>query len=147
MAWSYKKWYAENKGELNRQRRRRYQTDPVYRQSVLDAQAHEKEVVEVRSKPRTRSRYLRPKLVVIGGKEVLVMSLGVLADALGVTGEAVTLWVRDGVVPPATWVDSIGRRWFSATYIKVLKTTPRVHPLSEWAKKLKEKVREVENGN
>lgn len=145
MAWD-KKWYNANRELLNQKRRKRYRSDPAYRQSVLDAQKSdkEKEVVVVRSKARTRARYLRPKVIRVGGKDVLVMSTSVLADALGVTDEAIRQWETDGVIPPATLVDSIGRRWFSARYIHVLKSTPRLHPLSEWTKVLKEKMREEE---
>lgn len=146
MGWSFRVWWKKNKGRVNRARRARYESDPKYRDAILKAQREQdpkqKPAVEVvKMVPRKRSRYLKPKMVPVNGSVLEVRSLGVLADMLGVSDEAVKLWERDGVIPPATYVDSHGRRWYSDAYLSMLQTTPRVHPLSAWSKVLWEKYR------
>lgn len=126
------KWYAGHKEELNRKRRKRYGSDPQYREAVLAANREKQTVEVVKTTPKTRSRYLRPKVVKIGSADTVVWSVGVLADQLGVSDEAVKQWVEAGVIPPATWVDEVGRRWFGARYIDLMRKTPRLHPLSAW---------------
>ena len=34
---AYQRWYQKHRKEFNLRRRQRYQTDPVYRQRVIDA--------------------------------------------------------------------------------------------------------------
>ena len=47
--------------------------------------------------------------------------IGVMASLLNRTVQTVGNWIARGVVPPASMVDSRGRRWFSNEYVNIVR--------------------------
>lgn len=147
MAKAFEEWWKENRGWVNRERRRRYKSDPEYRRKLLEMQKKPVVVTKVVMKPRSRSRYLCPVWITVAGTEMQVLSLGVLADRLGVSDELLRYWIRTGAIPPATWVNSEGRQFVSRKYIQMLVSVPRVRPLRVWAERVWRRYEKMNGGS
>ena len=110
-------YYKKNRGRLLMKHKQLYRNDSEF----SDAK-----------KERERRRYrrktgepavskLRDKVLSVGGREIVLHSMGVLAAKLGVCDETVKTWESAEVVPPATLIDDAGRRWYSDAHIEVMK--------------------------
>lgn len=51
MVWEFKDWYSKNKEDLSVKRRTRYQTDPDYRQAIINRSAARRKACKVVDKP------------------------------------------------------------------------------------------------
>lgn len=121
----FQSWYAAHKTELADKRKRRYRDDPKYRREVLDRskkryqkirQAKLKERAKNPEPPRTRGRN-KPREEVIGGMTVELFSVSEFADRVDRNVQTITKWEQDKVIPPPTWVDDYGRRWYSEDHM------------------------------
>ena len=65
--------------------------------------------------PRLKDRVLQ-----IGGREIVLRPIGVLARALDVHPETIKLWERSRIVPVAKLIDDAGRRWYADEAIALL---------------------------
>lgn len=73
---------------------------------------------------------LRDRVLAVNGQEILLQSIGALAGQLSVNPETIKLWEDAGVVPPSTFVDDAGRRWYAEGYIREVRKAVAV-----WRKK------------
>lgn len=64
---------------------------------------------------------LRHKVVVVADRKVVLESIGVLSDTLGMSSRLIRELEDNGVLPPATMIDDSGRRWYSRKHIGMLK--------------------------
>lgn len=127
----YASWYSAHKTELADKRKKRYHSDPKYRQEVLDRskkryqKLRQKKLAE-RAKnpepPRTRGRN-RPREEVIDGVEVTLYSVSEFADRVDRNVQTITKWEQDRVIPPPTFIDEYGRRWYSDHHIDTVAST------------------------
>lgn len=134
-AFSYKRWYYENRLALNEKRRKRYAEDPEFRTKARDwvrknrAKKRKKKVVKKRAskregqvkKPHGKRGLPKPKIVQLEGKFVELYSFGTLCRATGLSKATLHKWEKLGIVPPGCCVvDQIGGRWFSGAFIKFM---------------------------
>lgn len=127
----YASWYAAHKTELADKRKKRYREDPGYRKEVLDRSKRryqnlrQKKLAE-RAKnpepPRTRGRN-RPRTMAVGGEEVALFSVSEFADRVDRNVQTITKWEQDRIIPPPTWVDEYGRRWYSEDHMDTVAST------------------------
>lgn len=127
----YASWYAAHKTELADKRKQRYHSDPKYRQEVLDRskkryqKLRQKKLAE-RAKnpepPRTRGRN-KPQTKVVDGVEVVLFSVSEFADRVDRNVQTITKWEQDRVIPPPTWIDEYGRRWYSDAHMDTVAST------------------------
>jgi hypothetical protein len=132
--WVFKKWYEENKVPFNEKRRNRYNTDPEYRQYVLEMNKKNR---EKRQKERFKEDRERKKAVKIvaspswkefesdEGKPML--TIGALAKALGRSTQSIRLWEKHGVIPVTPHRNARGDRLYTPEQVldlyKTLKDT------------------------
>lgn len=119
-------------------RRERYANDPEYREKIKDAVRKRREA----SKPSGQKRsFNRDKVVVINGVGVLLMSSGKAADAIGVSPRTLGLWEKKGVIPVNRAKDSLGRKWYPASFVGFLAEHAahrKEHRCDEWSRRVKE---------
>ena len=104
----WRTYYTKNRAAILRKRKRRYRTDPQYREECRAAAKARQQRLKEDDVPK-----LRERVVQIGGRELVLRSIGVLAGALNVHPETIKLWERDRVIPAATLFDNAGRRWYT----------------------------------
>ena len=130
------RYYRENKEKILAKKRERYQNDPQYREGIKErARARWRD--ELRKGGREKGlkkdkRYLRPKIVQIDGKDVVVHSIGEFADRIGYTIATLKNWETLGVLPRATAVDDNGRRWYSEKFMVWFDSTIECFRGEEW---------------
>lgn len=107
-AFTFREWYERNGDRLNEKRKSRYQTDPDYRQRVLqtnqESRAKRKKVaLKQKRKRRERPVVAEPRWKVveleIGGVLERLYSIGAVAESLGCSIQAIRLWERQGHIP------------------------------------------------
>jgi DNA-binding transcriptional MerR regulator len=123
--FDFKEWYEENGEALNKSRRNRYQTDPEYRQRVLDANRESRE--KRRKKEREekfkerQAQKLRDtdkqsyKVVTAGVGEATsrLFSIGAVAKTLGCSVQAVRIWEKRGLLPETPLKNTKGDRLYT----------------------------------
>jgi DNA-binding transcriptional MerR regulator len=110
----FRKWYDANGKALNRKRKRKYHSDPGYKEKVLAqnraARKRKREVAQAQRKQsggteRTiveRSWKTRPMTVTLdSGEQAAVQgfTIGAVAKILGCSVQGLRLWERNGVLP------------------------------------------------
>ena len=127
----YASWYSAHKTELADKRKQRYHSDPKYRQEVLDRskkryQTLRQKKLSERAKnpepPRTRGRN-KPQTKTVDGIEVDLFSVSEFADRVDRNVQTITKWEQDRVIPPPTWIDEYGRRWYSDDHMDIVAST------------------------
>lgn len=145
--FNFKEWYERNGDKLNKDRRRRYDEDPEYRARVLEMNrksraVRQKEQAVDREKARDAREVnvrLKPWKTIeakIGkkGKQATatLRTIGALAKALGVSVQAVRLWEKQKVLPPAPLRNEKGDRLYTQEYLdmatKVMRQQGRLDP-------------------
>lgn len=116
------RYWRENREKILAKRRQKYASDPAYREMVKE-RSRRRWREELRKGGREKGRkpgkrYLRPKIVVIGGLDVKVHGIGEFADIIGYTIATLKNWEKGGILPQATAVDDFGRRWYSMAFIQ-----------------------------
>lgn len=122
-----KRYWEEKRTTLLAKRKKRYDTDPEYRATVIaTAKARyqrlraQKPVVQ-KTVPKSvaeATRTLRPRAIEVDGKIVMVQHMAELARRCRVSPETLKNWEGRGVIPPPTMLDEHGRRWYSPAYIE-----------------------------
>ena len=119
-----KRWFKLHGDERNERRRKQYAGDPAQREAARERKQKQRERAREgkdtfapwhRPADATvqATRRLRPK--VIDGTSVY--SLGVLCERAHLGKAAVLRWEASGMLPAPTFVDSVGRRWYSQEWI------------------------------
>jgi DNA-binding transcriptional MerR regulator len=134
--FSFKNWYAEHGGRLNKDRRKRYRDDPDYRKRVLamnrtSRERRRKEQAEQRRAEREASK-LKPRplpfktveatVTTEDGEEVQakLFTIGALARTVGCSVQAIRLWEKQGVLPPTELRNSKGDRLYTAQQVEMI---------------------------
>lgn len=109
----FEKYYKENKGKINAARKKKYETDPAYRDRVLKASQEYRETH--RSDDRVRMpRYQNPIVEKAGdGGDVVLFSVGAMAVYLDRSVQAINHWERAGILPPTPYRDERGFRYYT----------------------------------
>lgn len=92
MGKDYKDWYQENKAALSAKRKERYNSDPEYRQAIIDRQRAQRA-----SNPARKSDGVIFKLV--GGVDRRVYRIGDMSEMAGVPLDTLRSWERKGIMP------------------------------------------------
>jgi len=123
--WTYKRWYEDNKSEVSRRRREKYQSDEEYRKRVLARNKRYRNSVRMKEvvrkivqegkpqPPEEKSRKARKAKAVkrrrgpvqlnvrVGGAMVErdLMSIGKFAELIGRSVPCIYQWERRGILP------------------------------------------------
>jgi len=147
--FSFKDWYADHGDRLNKDRRKRYKTDAAYRKRVLEMnrtsrERRRKKLAEQRRAERDASK-LKPRslpfktveatVTADDGEEVQakLFTIGALARTVGCSVQAIRLWEKQGVLPPAELRNSKGDRLYTAQQVEM------IHELMKQQGRLNEK--------
>ncbi len=122
------RYYAAHKDEIAAKRKDRYHSDPEYRRKVLEQSAkryerlRQKKLDEMASNPKSpRVRgHNRPITKTIDGEEVTLHSVSEFAHRVNRNVQTITAWEQKGVIPSATWIDNLGRRWYSEHHMNTI---------------------------
>lgn len=110
----FQRWYEKNGRTLNKERKKKYHSDPSYREKVLEqnraARAKKRDEVRAARKSAggsertlvTKSWKTRPmELTLESGEEVVVQgfTIGAVAAILGCSVQAIRLWERKEILP------------------------------------------------
>src|ERR1700677_4147733 len=120
-SWSFTKWYEAHGDELNKQRKGKYQTDPKYRERVLQlnrasrerrrtAASKEKSEEKQAVKIATPTKHWKEEV----SGEKTYFSIGALASILGKSVQAVRIWEEQHVLPKAKHRNKKGDRLYTA---------------------------------
>jgi hypothetical protein len=122
------RYYSAHKEEIAVKRKDRYHRDPEYRRTVLEhsAKRYEKlrqQRLEERASnpqpPRVRG-HNRPITKVIDGEELTLHSISEFASRADRNVQTITTWEQKGVIPKATHIDHLGRRWYSEHHMNTI---------------------------
>lgn len=122
--FNFKEWYETHGETLNKRRRKRYDDDPEYRTRVLEMNRRsrerrrkekEAELAVEREAKKLRQRLSPWKTVEVGGNQL--RTIGALAAALGVSVQAVRLWEKQKILPPAPMRNRKGDRLYPPDYL------------------------------
>jgi len=119
----YDKWYEENKGTLADRRKDRYETDPEYRQRVLDASAAYRERQRNTSRVRV-PRHQKPRIFQASGVPggVPLFSIGAFAGYVNRAIQSINHWEKHGLLPRTPYrVGQRGFRYYSAGMMEVVR--------------------------
>jgi len=64
--------------------------------------------------------YNRPRVKLVGDKDVLVHCVSEFADRVGRDVQTITAWEANSIIPPPTVTDEMGRRWYSDPHIEFI---------------------------
>lgn len=127
-------YYEKNKKKIAAKRRKKYREDATYREQLKERsrQATQRRRKVGRMVPEfmlddTKFDGRRMKLIPVGKSSVCVYLGKLLADAIGVTTMTISLWNKEGVIPPPSFQGSDGRRWYTKPYIELMRNCVRQH--------------------
>lgn len=114
-------YYEENRDGINRKRKRRYHSDPEYKESVLNSSQRYRD--KHRTAPKIRlPRYSLPSVEKAGdGSEIKLFSVGAFATFLNRSVQAITHWEKGGVLPQTPYRDSRGHRFYTKEMMVVVR--------------------------
>lgn len=126
MPWEFKKWYADHKEEFNEKRKQRYREDPEYRSKIQkwNAEAHAAKRQQIMVERRKSKKAVRVKLhapspttIVVGGKEVTVVPIGLVAKAVGRGVQSLRRYERLGIIPKTPYHSKNGTRLYTVEQV------------------------------
>lgn len=150
----FTKWYEKNRERVSERRRRKYATDPEYRQEAKERsraykRANPGEARWLKSpppKPDVRRRML-PRVFIVGNQQVRCVTTRATAAVVGVRATTMAGWERRGVLPGPTVLDKCGHRWYSEEYVASLAKVVRAARRGGWsADKFAEEVKKGVSG-
>lgn len=129
-------------------KKKRYETDPEFRQRTIEGVQRRRAAAKLafdrtraacppRLRPETTKRLYcptcfrplptprRPKLMLIGKKyEVMMFTIGILANHIGKTPRTITMWIKKGVLPEAQYKgkDTAERLWTQDQVVAVMES-------------------------
>jgi DNA-binding transcriptional MerR regulator len=127
MPFTFKRWYDDNKEEFNDTRRKRYKTDPEYRERVnaqnRKLREEKKKLREKEKKAETRAIRVRSKALpwkvhTLGSDGTPLFSIGALAKAIGRSVLTIRLWEKRGLIPKTAFLSGKGDRLYTAEMIE-----------------------------
>lgn len=125
----WQNYYKENKEKISQRRKKKYAEDAKFREAVQKRnrewwQRHRAERFQkLKEQISTIDPYAisyRWKPVKIGDKVQILVSANVVERAANVTRTAIMSWIEKGILPPPTFVDENGNRWFSKGYVEMV---------------------------
>lgn len=131
-SWSYGAWYAKNSKDLSERRKSRYQSDPEYRQRVIENNRKYRRVKAMERMAAPQSmvripRHRKPTVldVEIGGVKISkqMVHVGFFARAIGRSVSTVHQWERNGVIPRTPFVAASAakqERLYTAEMIRIV---------------------------
>lgn len=129
-------YYAENKYDLNERRRRRYHSDPEYREKVLNMSKEYRDRKRQGQPPRARMpRHQAPLRAKTGdGGTIKLFSVGAFAVFLGRSVQSIKHWEKKPAVLPITpYRDSRDFRFYTKEMMEAVKevvgTKRRLFPI------------------
>lgn len=147
-AWTFKAWYDSNSQSFNKDRRKRYDTDPEYRARVLETnrlsrqrrreaakleRAAESAAIKVKMPHKPWKEVEVPTK---GGEETTKLySIGALARALNRSVQVIRLWEKKGVIPETPLRNDKGDRLYTPEDVS------RIHELLKAQNRLDDKPR------
>lgn len=132
----YKVYWEQNRSEVLGKRKSRYDSDPAYRQGIIDRakrrywESRSKQPVHEKQAPKSVMNVKfthRARVILQGDKEVTVYKTAELARRCKITPQTVRAWEGRGVIPPATMIDEKKRRWYSESYMNLLSGLVTLH--------------------
>jgi len=120
----FEDYYEKNKRKINRKRKKRYHTDPEYRERVLkasqnyrDRKRSEKEV------PARVPRYQVPREFDVQGGKIQLLSVGFFALFLGRSVQSINHWekTKPKLLPITPYRDRRGFRYYTIEMMQVVK--------------------------
>ena len=121
----YKDWYARNKEKLSVERRKKYHTDPEYRQSILEKG---KEWREKTGYSRVGSGQVGPRPVrsiEVNGEAVTVYTIGYLSKLIGVKPQTIRAWIKRQILPETKHKDRGKNRLWTGSEIEAIVSAVR----------------------
>lgn len=119
----YEQWYKENRDEVAKKRKQRYESDPDYREMVLERSAkyreRQREVTQVRV-----PRHHKPRMFQREGdeKKVPLYSIGAFASYINRSVQSINHWESNGLLPRTPYrVGKRGFRYYSAEMMEVVR--------------------------
>jgi DNA-binding transcriptional MerR regulator len=64
--------------------------------------------------------YNRPRVMPVNGQDILVHCVSEFADRVGRDVQTITAWEQNGVIPPPTVTDEMGRRWYDEGHMNLI---------------------------
>ncbi len=103
--FEYKAWYEQNKERVSEARKRRYETDPAYREKIHDRNLKVRttkkradlQVKREEDKAKKAEAETPWREVTIGGQ--VYLTIGALARVLGKSVKTLRLWESQGILP------------------------------------------------
>lgn len=121
-----REYYFKHREEITNERRQHYNSDSRFREQIKSrvmerykaTQGEKKKVMRELGQESPVRGYNRPRVMQLGGKDILVHSVKEFADKVGRNVQTITAWEEGKVIPPPTVVDEMGRRWYSESHIE-----------------------------
>ncbi len=139
----YEAWYARNSTALSEKRRALYESDPDYRDRVLEqSRSYRGRLREKKAEGRFKKRLVtykkkhgknskrRPRRFLIDGRKEWVYSTAELAARVGRVQTTLRSWLAEGVLPGASVIIS-GRYHFTKEFMdaveRACRRLPHIH--------------------
>lgn len=135
-------YYKKNKDKLLAQKRKRYRTDPSYRDSLRKSRQR-----AYAKKKKEQAKLGDYVIRVVDGKPVKVLKVGVVIAKLGITNPILSNWEKTGVVPKAD--TRFGKaRCYTDSQFECLKFVANLRKNAAWSiKELREQSADFINEN
>lgn len=129
MVFKYSDWYEKNRKRVNELRRKRYDSDPEYRnKAIVSSKVSREKSKDKRIKERQERRAASKvgvipsgwKVITVqgdDGKEIKAVTIGALAKICGVSVKALRLWESQGVFPTTPLRSKRGDRLYTEAMI------------------------------
>jgi hypothetical protein len=119
----YEKWYEENKGDVADRRKERYESDPKYRETVLQRSAEYRE--RQRQVTRVRvPRHQKPRMFKVNGEEYALYSIGAFAGYINRSIQSINHWETNGLLPKTPY--RVGKRGFRYYSVEMMEVVRRI---------------------
>lgn len=127
--WTFKSWYEKSGSALNERRRRKYSSDPSYKERVREvnkkARLKKAKRIAVEKASEKKARKLPVstppfRVIEVGSKQNTesLVTIGALAKALGVSVITIRFWERKGLIPKTPFRTKKGDRLYSPKQIE-----------------------------
>jgi hypothetical protein len=116
-----REWCKEHRKEILEKRRKRYWTDPMYREVLIKRTRVRSAVNKMNKVRKGINTEERERVIIVNDKCVILYNKNGLARKIGVTRVTVDNWHRWGILPVPPDVDDLGRYWYRDDYIDKVK--------------------------
>jgi hypothetical protein len=142
----FRSYYLKNKEKILERRKHRYSTDPDYREIIQKSKEFAKlrnleistnldiNPVSTGNPLANRAKKLKIKSPTLGEAVVKFMTIGQLAEAVGVAVATCRKWERMNILPPSNYRNEGGHRLYSIDQVQIVSDVYRKH-LNKFADK------------